>query len=75
MKHGELVEIPFSMKKVFFLRLGFPGTEVVREGEETLDDTMLFPAAMTVAARNALIERLLDEAAETEHQAGPAPTD
>lgn len=71
MTHGELVEVPFTMNKVYTIKIG----DVLREGEESLDDTMLFPAEMTLGERNALVERLLDEAAVAEHEAGPAPSD
>lgn len=68
--HGELCEVPYSMRKVFTVRVG----DVTREGEETLDDSMLFPADMTLAARHALIEKLLDEAVEEEDEAGTVVT-
>lgn len=71
MEHGELVEVPYTMKKVYTIKIG----DVVREGEEDLADTMLFPAAMEVAARNELIGRLLDEAQKAEAEAGPAPSE
>jgi len=71
MQHGELCEVPYEMKKVYTVTIG----SVVREGEERLNDTMLFPTEMTLASRNALIERLLDEAQQEEVEAGPAPTE
>lgn len=71
MKHGELVEIPFTMKKVYTITIG----DVLRDGTEELSDTMLFPADMTLGARNELINRLLDEAQKEEADAGPSPAD
>lgn len=69
MEHGTLVEIPYSMRKVYTIKIG----DVVREGEQSVDDTMLFPAEMEVSVRNALIDRLLDEADKDEIEAGPQP--
>lgn len=60
MKHGELVEVPFTMKKIYTITIG----DVIREGEENVCDTMLFPSDMTLSARSELIGRLLDEAQE-----------
>lgn len=71
MEHGELVEVPYTMRKTYVIRIG----DVVREGEESLEDTMLFPSEMTLTTRNALIEKMLDEAQQEEKEAGPAPTD
>lgn len=71
MEHGELVEVPYSMRKVYTITIG----SVTREGEETLDDTMLFPAEMTLTERDALINRLLDEAQKEEADSGPTPSD
>lgn len=69
LEHGALTQIAYSMKKVYTITLG----GISREGEETLNDTMLFPAEMTLAEQNALIERLLDEAQVAEAEAGAAP--
>lgn len=69
MEHGELVEVPYSMRKVYTVQIG----EVHREGTEELADTMLFPAEMELSARNELIGRLLDEAQSEEVKSGPAP--
>jgi hypothetical protein len=71
MEHGELVSIPYSVRKVYTIRIG----DVVREGEESVDDAMLFPAEMTLPARNELIEKMLDEAQQEEKDAGPAFSD
>ena len=71
MEHGELVAVPYSMKKVYTITIG----DVVREGEELLEDSMLFTEEMTLVARNELINRLLDEAVIDEQQAGAAPTE
>ena len=60
MQHGELVEVPFTMKKIYTITIG----DVIREGEESLCDRMLFPSDMPLGARNELIGRLLDEAQE-----------
>ena len=69
-EHGELCEVPYEMRKVYTIRVG----DIVREGEETLEDTMLFPTEMTLSQRNALNERLLDEAQADEADAGPVPS-
>jgi hypothetical protein len=71
MEHNELIAVPYSMKKVYTIRIG----DVVREGEEELEDTMLFPEEMTLASRNELINRLLDEAQSDEKESGPAPSE
>lgn len=71
MQHGELCEVGFELKKRYEITLD----GVVREGEEILSDTMLFPAEMTLTERAAMIERLLDEAQDAEAAAGPVPTD
>lgn len=76
MQHGELCEVGYELKKVYTITIG----HVVREGEERLNDTMLFPTEMTLSEQTALIERLLDEAQEAEAQeaeaqADPAPED
>jgi hypothetical protein len=71
MEHGELAEVPYTMKKTYVIRIG----DVVRDGEESLEDTMLFPSNMDLAARNALIEKMLDEGQQEEKDAGPAPSD
>lgn len=70
-QHGALVEVSFTMKKVYTIVIG----DVFREGVEELSDTMLFPADMSTEARNELIGRLLDEAEKEEHAAGPSPSD
>jgi len=71
MEHGALCEVPYAVRKVYTVRIG----DIEREGEETLDDSMLFPAEMTLGHRNTLIEKLLDEAQQEEAAAGPVPTD
>lgn len=71
MEHGELMSVPYSMKKVYTINIG--GIE--RVGEETLDDTMLFPAEMTEGQRTDLINSLLDEAQKDEAESGPAPSE
>ena len=71
MEHGELSEVSYSMRKVYKITIG----TVVREGEESLDDVMLFPAEMTLPEQETLINRLLDEAQKEEADSGPAPSD
>jgi hypothetical protein len=71
MQHGELCEVGYEMKKRYEITIG----NVVREGEERVNDTMLFPTEMTLGERTTLIERLLDEAQEEEAEAGPAPSE
>lgn len=60
--HGELVAVEYVMRKIYYLKIG----TVIREGEEGNSDVMLFPAETTLAARNELIEKLLDEAQDAE---------
>lgn len=69
MEHGALCEVPYKLRKVYTIRIG----DVVREGEESVEDTMLFPTDMALPQRTALIEKLLDEAANEEAEAGAAP--
>ncbi len=64
--HGQLIEIPYSMTKNFVVVIG----DVTREGEESVADSMLFPASLSETERTELIEQLLDEADEEEHEAG-----
>jgi hypothetical protein len=70
MEHGELSAIPYNMKKVYTITIG----DVVREGEEELEDVMLFPRGMDLTARNELINRLLDEAHNSEKESGTSPS-
>ena len=69
MEHGELVPVKYSMKKVYTITIG----DITRDGEETLDDVMLFPAEMTLAARNEVINGFLDQGQKEEVEAGAAP--
>jgi len=71
MEHGELSAVPYSSKKVYTITIG----TVTREGEETLNDVMLFPAEMTLPEQEKLINRLLDEAQKEEVDSGPIPSD
>jgi len=71
MEHGELASVSYSMRKVYKVTIG----TVTREGEESLDDFMLFPAEMTLQEQEALINRLLDESQKEEADSGPAPSD
>ena len=66
MEHGELVAVPFLVKKVYTVAIG----DVIREGEESVNDSMLFPAAMTPGERDELVGRLLDEAQQEEVSRG-----
>lgn len=70
MEHGELTAVPYSMRKTYVISIG----DITREGEETLDDVMLFPSEMELSERNALIERLMDEAQKEEVDSGPTPS-
>jgi hypothetical protein len=69
LEHGALTQVAYSMKKVYTISIG----AVTREGEEIVNDTMLFPAEMTLAEQNELSERLLDEAQREEDDAGVVP--
>jgi hypothetical protein len=71
MHHGPLAEIPYEMVKKYTITIG----GVVREGEESVRDSMLFPASMDKDERTALIEKLLDEADSDEKESGPSPED
>lgn len=71
MHHGELEEVPYEMVKKYTITIG----GVVREGEESVKDSMLFPASMTQEEKTQLVERLLEEAEQDEKEAGPAPED
>lgn len=71
MQHGELYEVAFEVEKRYTITLG----DSYREGEERVNDTMLFPAEMTLSQRTELIERLLDEAQEHEGEPELVPTD
>ena len=65
MEHGDLAQVQYQMVKKYTVAIG----DVVREGEETVLDSMLFPASMTADERTALIDKLLDEVAEEERDA------
>lgn len=69
--HGELSPVEYVLEKTYLVRI----SSITRTGEQTVDDTMLFPVEMKLAERNALIERLLDEAAAAEDEVGAAPSD
>jgi len=71
MHHGPLKEVPYEMVKKYTITIG----GVVREGEESVRDSMLFPASMDKDERTTLIEKLLDEADSDEKAAGPTPDD
>lgn len=61
--HGALVEIKYEMVKKYTVTIG----GVVREGEEVVRDSMLFPASMSENETNDLINKLLDEADREEN--------
>jgi hypothetical protein len=69
MEHGPLEEVKYSMVKKYTVTIG----GVVREGEQSIKDSMLFPADMSSDDRTLLIEKLLDEADKEEDEAGPGP--
>jgi hypothetical protein len=71
MHHGPLEEVPYEMVKKYTITIG----GVVREGEESVRDSMLFPASLDSKERTVLIEKLLDESDSDEKAAGPAPED
>lgn len=55
---GPLDEVSYSMVKQYVVTIG----GVVREGEEVVKDSMLFPASMSTEEKDELINKLLDEA-------------
>lgn len=71
MHHGPLDEVPYEMVKKYTITIG----GVVREGEESVKDSMLFPSSMTEEEKTQLIESLLEEAEQSEKDAGAAPED
>lgn len=62
LEHGELVEIPFVVKRVYVVTIG----GAVTEGERSFEDSLYIPREMLFAIRNLLIESLLAEAEEFE---------
>ena len=66
MEHGPLEEVPYEMVKQYTITIG----GVVREGRETVTDSMLFPTSMAQKERDSLIEKLLDEADKEEAESG-----
>jgi len=62
-KHGPLSEVKYKMVKQYTVTIG----GVVREGEEVVNDSMLFPASMSEDEKDDLINRLLDEADREEN--------
>lgn len=62
-EHGPLDEVPYSMVKQYTVTIG----GVVREGEEVVKDSMLFPASMSTEEKDELINKLLDEADREEN--------
>jgi hypothetical protein len=62
-EHGPLDEVKYSMVKQYTVTIG----GVVREGEEVVNDSMLFPASMSTEEKDELINKLLDEADREEN--------
>lgn len=62
LEHGELVEIPFVVKRLYVVTVG----TAVAEGERAFEDSLYIPKEMLFAIRNLLIESLLAEADEFE---------
>ena len=62
-EHGPLDEVPYSMVKQYTVTIG----GVVREGEEVVKDSMLFPSSMSAEEKDELINKLLDEADREEN--------
>jgi len=71
MHHGPLDEVPYEMVKKYTVTIG----GVVREGDVSVKDTMLFPASMNAEERTTLIEKLLEEAEDEEKSSGASPDD
>ena len=71
MKHGALDEVKYEMVKKYTVTIG----GVVRDGEVSVEDSMLFPTSMSQDERVELINKLLDEADEEEKDAGASPED
>lgn len=71
LSHGPLTPLEFYLEKNFEIRIG----SVSRVGQESLTDSMLLPSEMTLVERDALINRLLDDAERQEHEDGPSPSD
>lgn len=67
--HGSLKEVPYEMVKKYTVNIG----GVIREGEESVKDSMLFPSSMSDEEQAALIGKLLDEAESEEEASGPTP--
>lgn len=68
--HGALDEVKYEMVKQYTVTIG----GVVREGEERVEDSMLFPASMSTEEKDELINKLLDEA-DREENASLDPVD
>lgn len=62
MEHGSLDEVRYSMRKRYSIMIG----DVIRDGEEEFNDTILFPRIMAGMDRNELINRLLNEAEQAQ---------
>lgn len=65
-QHGPLGELKYEMVKQYTVTIG----GVVREGEERVNDSMLFPASMSAEEKDDLINKLLDEADREEQEVG-----
>jgi len=70
-EHGPLDEVNYEMVKKYTVTIG----GVVREGEEVVKDSMLFPASMSTEEKDELINRLLDEADREENGQGQPSED
>lgn len=69
MNHGDLTAVEYVMTKTYQISIG----GIVRSGTEEVEDVILFPQEMTLASRNELINRILNEAQQEEIDCGPAP--
>lgn len=71
MEHGLLDEVKYSMVKQYTVTIG----GIVRTGEQSAEDTMLFPSSMSTNEKTSLIKTILDEMEEDEEEAGLHPED
>lgn len=65
--HGPLVEVGYSIRRDVVIKLG----HLERRGERVFSDVVLIPSQLSDAERNALLERLIDVAAEEEDGKDP----
>lgn len=71
LKHGECEAIPYSITKHYAIVIA----GIKREDEVKLEDVLLFPTAMSLEDREALIMKMIAEQVEIEDKAGPVPGD